>query len=109
MMMALYILIHEIKHNHDFNKWCKKRELIISLFTVLSCADVEILNILSSEIAGLSIFFAPQLSEKFIILIFLASCINVFLEDIPQFVIQVSYPYFFNKFFFIVSIFFFNN
>jgi len=90
MMMVLYILIQEIKHNHDFNKWCKKRELIISLFTVLSCADVEILNILSSEIAGLSIFFAPQLSENFTILIFLASCINIFLEDIPQFVIQVS-------------------
>jgi len=64
MMMALYILIQEIKHNHDFNEWCKKRELAISIFTVLSCADVEILNILSSEIAGLSIFFAPQLSEN---------------------------------------------
>ncbi len=88
--MALYLLIQEIMHNKKFNEWCKENGLIISVFTVISCADVEALDVLSSKIAGLRIFSAPPLSEKIANLIFLLGCINIFMEDIPQFIIQVN-------------------
>src|SRR5688572_602820 len=90
MIMALYSLIQEIMHNKKFNQWCKENGLVISAITVISCADVEALDILSSKIAGLRIFSAPSLSEKIRNLIFWIGCINIFIEDIPQFVIQVN-------------------
>ena len=94
--MALYLLIQEIMHNKKFNEWCKENGLIISVFTVISCADVEALNILSSKIAGLRIFSAPSLSEKIAKLLFWLGCMNIFMEDIPQFMIQVNYFFFTN-------------
>ncbi|RIA84002.1 hypothetical protein C1645_859937 [Glomus cerebriforme] len=88
MTMTIYSLIQEIVHNKDFNKWCKENGFITSIFTVLSSADVEALHILSSKIAGLNAFSAPPLSAKISRLVFLAGFINIFLEDIPQFIIQ---------------------
>jgi hypothetical protein len=89
-MMTTYSLIQEIIHNEDFNVWCKKHSFIISMLTILSSADVEALHILSSKIAGLNAFSAPPLSSKISRLVFWAGCINIFLEDIPQFIIQVK-------------------
>ncbi len=91
MIMALYSLIQEIMHNKKFNKWCKENGLIISVFTVISCADIEALNVLSSKIAELKIFSAPPLSKKIANLIFWLGFINIFIEDIPQFMIQVNH------------------
>ncbi|GES85070.1 hypothetical protein GLOIN_2v1769303 [Rhizophagus clarus] len=88
-MMTTYSLIQEMIHNENFNNWCKKHGLTISIFTILSSADVEALHILSSKIAGFSVFSAPPLSNKISSLIFWAGCINIFVEDIPQFIIQV--------------------
>ncbi|SRR6266498_3135896 len=92
--MDLYLLIQEIMHNKKFNEWCKENGLIISVFTVISCADVEALDVLSSKIAGLRIFSAPSLSEKIANLIFWLGCINIFIKDIPQFIIQVNLFFF---------------
>ena len=72
-----------------FKDRCKDNTLIASIFTLLSSTDVEALRILSSEIAGLEAFSAPQLSVKISKLLFWAGCINIFLEEIPQFIIQV--------------------
>jgi hypothetical protein len=80
--MTIYSLIQEIIHNNEFNRWCKDNGLIISVFTVISSADVEAL-------AGLQVFSAPPLSNKISKLIFWVGCINILLEDIPQFIIQV--------------------
>jgi hypothetical protein len=89
MAMTIYSLIQEIIHNNEFNRWCKDNGLIISVFTVISSADVEALHVLSSKIAGLQVFSAPPLSNKISKLIFWVGCINILLEDIPQFIIQV--------------------
>jgi hypothetical protein len=88
-MTTIYSLIQEIIYNEDFNNWCKKNSLVVSIFTIISSADVEALHILSSKIAGLNTFSAPALSTKISKLVFWAGCINILLEDIPQFIIQV--------------------
>ena len=77
------------KKKKTFKDWCKDNTLIASLFTLLSSTDVEALRILSSEIAGLGAFSAPPLSVKISKLLFWVGCINIFLEKIPQFIIQV--------------------
>ena|ERR1044072_7270358 len=87
---ALYLLIQEIIHNKKFNEWCKENGFIISVFTIISCAEVEALNILSSKIAGLKTFSAPSLSKRVVNLIFWLGFINIFIEDIPQVMIQVK-------------------
>ncbi|GBC07285.1 hypothetical protein RclHR1_07360008 [Rhizophagus clarus] len=91
MTVTIYSLIQEIIYNEDFNNWCKKNGFIISIFTILSSADVEALHILSSKIAGLNPFSAPPLSNKITTLVFWTGCINILLEDIPQFIIQIYY------------------
>ncbi|GBC17670.1 uncharacterized protein OCT59_003646 [Rhizophagus irregularis] len=90
-MMTTYSLIQEMIHNDDFNNWCKKHGFTISMFTILSSADVEALHILSSKIAGFNAFSAPPLSSRISRIVFWAGCINIFLEDIPQFIIQIYY------------------
>ncbi|PKK80479.1 hypothetical protein RhiirC2_768042 [Rhizophagus irregularis] len=91
MTITIYSLIQEIIYNENFNNWCKKNSLIISIFTILSSADVEALHVLSSKIAGFNVFSAPPLSNKISKLIFWTGCINILLEDIPQFIIQIYY------------------
>ncbi|PKC70432.1 hypothetical protein RhiirA1_391338 [Rhizophagus irregularis] len=90
-MMTTYSLIQEMIHNDDFNNWCKKHGFTISMFTILSSADVEALHILSSKISGFNAFSAPPLSSRISRIVFWAGCINIFLEDIPQFIIQIYY------------------
>ena len=93
--MTIYSLIQEIVGNDDniddnmFKYWCKDNVLVVSVFALISSTDIEALRILSSEIAGLEAFSAPQLSDKTSRLIFWVGCINIFLEKIPQFIIQV--------------------
>jgi hypothetical protein len=89
MLLTTYSLIQEIIYNEDFNNWYKKNSLIVSIFTIISSADIEALHTLSSKIAGLNAFSAPALSTKISNLVFWAGCINILLEDIPQFIIQV--------------------
>ena len=55
-MMTTYSLIQEMIHNENFNDWCRKHGFTISMFTILSSADVEALHILSSKIAEIEIY-----------------------------------------------------
>ncbi|RIB14077.1 hypothetical protein C2G38_2248480 [Gigaspora rosea] len=84
------ILMDEIQSNSEFRNWFVKNVKIVSICTLLSCPDVEALNLLSSQIANLKIFMAP-FSEKAEIRIYYGTIINIFIEDIPQFIIQVIY------------------
>ncbi|CAG8595015.1 12_t:CDS:2 [Diversispora eburnea] len=87
----LYIPSHENK-SKDFLYWFSQNEKLASVFTVLSSADIEALSILHSNIAGLKCFQAP-ISTKGKNRIFWASCLTVFVEDIPQLIIQLIYYY----------------
>jgi hypothetical protein len=68
------------------------------VFTILSSADVAILNMNSSQLANLRYFCAPVLKEVEV-KIFWGSFANIFI-DVPQFIIRVRYPLFIYLFFF---------
>jgi hypothetical protein len=59
--------------------------VVLLIFTLLSSADVETLNILQSyEFVGKK--FSDSTTSK----IFWVACLGIFVEDIPQVAIQVS-------------------
>ncbi|RGB22715.1 hypothetical protein C1646_42242 [Rhizophagus diaphanus] len=81
-------MLQEIKKNRHFYKWFKNNVNVASLFTVLSGTNPEILNILSSQVAGIMIFNAP-ISEETQLYIFWISFIGLLFDDVPRFIIQV--------------------
>ncbi|GES98507.1 glycosyltransferase family 2 protein [Rhizophagus clarus] len=89
-MMSIIIILREIKKNRYFYGWFKNNTHIATLFTILASIDLEMLNILSSQVAGVMLFSAP-ISEKMRLYIFLGSFIGFFIDDIPRFIIQVLY------------------
>ncbi|CAG8569410.1 695_t:CDS:2 [Diversispora eburnea] len=91
VIKALYIPSKENK-SKDFRVWFTQNEKAASVFTVLSSADIEILSILNSNLAGFKIFQAP-ISIKGKNRIFWVSCLTVFVEDIPQMIIQLLYHF----------------
>ncbi|CAB4382853.1 unnamed protein product [Rhizophagus irregularis] len=89
-VMGVIIMLQEIKKNRYFYKWFKNNVDIASLFTILSGANLEMLNILSSQVAGIMLFNAP-LSKVTQFYIFWGSFIGFFINDVPRFIIQVFY------------------
>ncbi|CAG8750276.1 7136_t:CDS:10, partial [Rhizophagus irregularis] len=86
-VMGVIIMLQEIKKNRYFYEWFKNNVDIASLFTILSGANLEMLNILSSQVAGIMLFNAP-LSEVIQFYIFWGSFIGFFINDVPRFIIQ---------------------
>ncbi|CAB4480104.1 unnamed protein product [Rhizophagus irregularis] len=60
--------------------------VVLLFFTLLSCADVETLNILQSYK-----FFGSKFSDSTARKIFWVACLGIFVEDIPQISIQILY------------------
>ncbi|KAG9289817.1 hypothetical protein G9A89_015397 [Geosiphon pyriformis] len=88
--LAAYIVITEITINDEYVLWLRKHAKPAALFTLLSSADIDALNLLYSKYANFDIFNAP-ISNRVDNLIFWGSGINIFIEDVPQFIIQVFY------------------
>ncbi|CAG8599360.1 555_t:CDS:2, partial [Diversispora eburnea] len=86
---AFYIISDENK-SKTFLDWFTRHEKVASVFTVLSSADIETLSILHSNMAGLKFFQAP-ISIKGKNRIFWVSFLTIFVEDIPQLIIQIIY------------------
>jgi hypothetical protein len=86
--LAFYIFTYEHETNPAFLTWSNRNVKIAPIFTVLAAADIETLNVLASRLAGLRYFCAP-ISDRSLGWIFWTSTLNVFLEDIPQLIIQV--------------------
>ena len=85
---ALGIFIRHIRRNQDPDKWFEKYARVVGVFTLISAVDIETLNLLSSGFAGLKIFSAPlEDAEKPIL--WCGFC-NMFIEDLPQLIIQVN-------------------
>ncbi|CAG8563240.1 2495_t:CDS:10, partial [Diversispora eburnea] len=89
VMDTLFVVFNENK-KPKFMKWFIQYGRVVSIFTVLSGADIEALSILYSTLAGFEIFNAP-FSNKGKSLIFWGSWLNIFVEDIPQVIIQILY------------------
>ncbi|KAG9301896.1 hypothetical protein G9A89_004576 [Geosiphon pyriformis] len=88
--LAVYILVNEIKRNKNCVDWFQEYTKPAAMITLTSAANIESLKLLSSRFAGLKIFSLP-LSPTAIQLIFWGGFINLFLEDIPQLIIQILY------------------
>src|SRR6266511_1357729 len=87
---SIVIIGREISHNEEFYKWFKKNTTILAALTVISSTEVDALLISTSRIGGLMSLNAP-LSPKAHSLIFWCSLMGFVIEDIPQFIIQVSH------------------
>ena len=88
MFAAFYIISKENSENPKFYEYFLKNQTVVSICSVISGADIEILQILSSKFAGFNMFTAP-LSEQAEKNIFWCSLVGFCFEDIPQFAIQV--------------------
>ncbi|CAI2182418.1 6647_t:CDS:10 [Funneliformis geosporum] len=64
-----------------------KFPLVAAFFTILAGADLEVLSVLSSEVAGILAFSAPT-TKKTQSYIFWGGLLGFLIEDIPQFIIQ---------------------
>ncbi|PKY57537.1 hypothetical protein RhiirA4_411730 [Rhizophagus irregularis] len=89
-IMSMIIILKEITRNESFYNWFKLNTNIAALFTILASADLEVLDTLSSQVGGIKLFNAPM-SEKTQLYIFWGSLVGLFIEDIPQFIIQIFY------------------
>ncbi|CAG8523492.1 3413_t:CDS:10 [Paraglomus occultum] len=89
-VIAFCIMVQENATNAKFQIWFSNYPKLASIFTVLAAADVEMLSILSSNFAGFPSFTAP-FSVKTKTWMFWGGFTNLFIEDVPQFVIQVFY------------------
>ncbi|PKK65195.1 hypothetical protein RhiirC2_809337 [Rhizophagus irregularis] len=89
-LLAINIFVSEMAMNPSFNKWVKESPTLSSMCTLFSAIDIQILNTLSSDLFGLRIFSAPltQRSKKIMLW---GVIINIFVEDIPQIIIQGLY------------------
>ncbi|CAG8668162.1 8532_t:CDS:2, partial [Ambispora leptoticha] len=87
---ALYVILSENSRNDKFNSWFRKYPQVAAIFTLFASGDVVILHVLDSQVAGLQIFSAT-FSERAEAIIFITSTLNLFIEDLPQFIIRVCY------------------
>ncbi|CAG8590165.1 8657_t:CDS:2 [Funneliformis caledonium] len=72
----------------DFNSWLQSNIVLASIFATLSCADIEVMSVLTLE--GLpESYRAPFSSDAETRMVF-GAFLNIFVEDIPQLIIQVS-------------------
>ena len=90
LIAAFSLVVYENSLKDKFQKWFELNPVITSVFTLLSATNIEVLNILTSKFAGLSMFSA-KFSYKTKKLIFWFAILNFIVEDIPQFIIQVWY------------------
>ncbi|CAI2167056.1 12384_t:CDS:2 [Funneliformis geosporum] len=90
LIFTLYILLKEHFTNEQFRVWLVSNTKVVPILTILASADIAMLNIINSNLAGLSCFQVP-ISKDAEIQIFWGRFANIFIEDIPQFVIRVIY------------------
>ena len=87
-MILAFSIITEANAEKTFSDWFAAHGKVASVFTIISGADIEALNVLQSNLAGLTFFNAP-FGDEAKSMIFWGACINIFIEDIPQVTIQV--------------------
>ena len=95
-VLAFSVLMTELSKNAKFQEWFSRNVRIVSVLTLLAGADVEAITILGSKFAGWQMFSAP-LSKTALNYVFWGSTLNLFIEDIPQLIIQVCEDDWFNQ------------
>jgi len=89
LILVFHIFITECMDNNKFPAWFKNNSQPAAIITILCGGDITVLKLLSSNLAGFELFNAP-LSNKAEKVIHYGHLLNMFLEDIPQLIIQVN-------------------
>jgi hypothetical protein len=87
-MASSFLIIAKENTRNEFLSWFTENNRLASIFTILAGIDVELLSVLHSNLAGFKYFQAP-FSDSAKSIIFWVAFTNIFVEDIPQFIIQV--------------------
>ncbi|CAG8733889.1 14724_t:CDS:2, partial [Funneliformis caledonium] len=88
--LAFYIFIFETRKNPKFADWFRENSKLAAIITLFSSGNVELLHLLDSNFAGYKLFSAP-FSSKALRWIFWGGFSNIFIEDLPQLIIQIIY------------------
>ena len=90
---AFIILFYENLNNPKFINWMKQYFHLTAIVTLLCGSDVGGLLLLSSNFAGIKLFSAPfsNQAKKWI---YWGSIFNLFIEDLPQLIIQVCHIFY---------------
>ncbi|CAG8659192.1 3117_t:CDS:2, partial [Funneliformis mosseae] len=88
--LAFYIFIFETRKNPKFSDWFRENSKLAAIITLFSSGNIELLHLLDSNYAGYKLFSAP-FSSKAIRWIFWGGFSNIFIEDLPQLIIQIIY------------------
>ncbi|CAG8514646.1 5900_t:CDS:2 [Funneliformis mosseae] len=82
-----FTIIKQENKNDEFLEWSRNNMQMISIFTLLAGANIEVLTLLESKIAGYT-FFNAKFSETALNKIIWGTWFNLF-EEIPQVIIQI--------------------
>jgi len=77
----------EIKENFKFKTRFNDNSKLAAIITLFGSGNVELLHLLDFNFANLKIFSAQS--------IFCRGILNIFVKDLPQLLIQVTYKFFF--------------
>ncbi|CAG8572871.1 5572_t:CDS:10 [Ambispora gerdemannii] len=86
---ATYIFSSELQNKDNYD-WYIQFGKVGAFLNFLAIADIEALEVLSSRFAGLDVL-SVKFSDKSKNLIHWCSLIDLFIEDIPQLIIQIIY------------------
>ncbi|CAG8519778.1 9049_t:CDS:2 [Ambispora gerdemannii] len=88
--VAFYVILSENSRNDKFNSWFRRYPQIAAAATLFASGDIVILNVLTSQVAGL-LAFSATFSERAEAIIFITSILNLIINHIPQFIIRIFY------------------
>ncbi|GBC39032.2 hypothetical protein GLOIN_2v1876581 [Rhizophagus irregularis DAOM 181602=DAOM 197198] len=89
-MASSFLIIAKENTRNEFLSWFTENNRLASIFTILAGIDIELLSVLHSNLAGFKYFQAP-FSDSAKSIIFWVAFTNIFVEDIPQFIIQILF------------------
>ncbi|CAG8559589.1 14234_t:CDS:2, partial [Cetraspora pellucida] len=84
--------IKEEDDDKEYVRWISKHGRVAVTIALLSGTNIDVLLMLKSCLAGLKMFNAP-FNDRSLKIIFWGACADIFLSDIPQFIIQAFSPY----------------
>ncbi len=90
-LVAIVVIVNKfIKEFPTFRDWIIENSWITGLVTLIACSNLESLNLLNSRIFHLK-YFSAGWSDKTSHFLQILGVVNIFLEDIPQMIIQIYY------------------
>ncbi|CAG8451488.1 3773_t:CDS:2 [Racocetra fulgida] len=81
---------NENNNESEYIEWFAKHGRVAVTIAILSGTNIDVMLMLKSRLMGLNMFNAP-FNDRSLEIIFWGACADIFLSDIPQFVIQILF------------------